>query len=194
MLLVSLGRGEEGLLEAKRAVELDPFGPRAQLGMVRLATWLVTGKRPHLNLPVAERRPIRTLEPGEPWARARDAYEYAVDGQCVDAREAISGARPIAPESFRMLAFVARVDWLCGQKGRARALLEKMKRRSDVRDHGFRIALVHTAFGEQDSAFAWLQHQRWTLGELSTLRADLQVDPLRSDPRFPGLLKQLGVQ
>lgn len=194
MLLVVLGRGQEALLEAKRAAELDPFGPRAQLGMLRLATWLVTGKRPHLNLPVAERRPIRSVEPGEPWAPARDAYEYALEGRCAEAAEAISGARQHAPESSRMLAFVARVDWLCGQKRRARALLEKMKRRPDIRDHGFRIALVHIAFGQQDSAFVWLQHQRWTLGELATLRADVQVDPLRSDPRFPELLKRLGVR
>ena len=194
MLLVVLGRGREALLEAKRAAELDPFGPRAQLGMLRLATWLVTGKRPHLNLPVAARRPIRSVEPGEPWAAARDAYEYALEGRCAEAAGGISAARQHAPESSRMLANVARVDWLCGQKSRARALLEKMKRRPDIRDHGLRIALVHIAFGEQDSAFVWLQHQRWTLGELATLRADVQVDPLRSDPRFPELLKRLGVR
>ena len=93
-----------------------------------------------------------------------------------------------------MLVHVATVDWLCGQKVRARALLERMKRRPDVQDHGFHIALVHTAFGEKDSAFAWLQHQRWTLGQLSGLSADRRVDPLRSDPRFPELLRRLGLR
>jgi len=191
MLLVALGRGEEALREARRGIELDPFGPTPQTGMLRYATWLVTGRRPHLDLPVAERRPVSKVEPGEPWARAQDAYEYAAEGKCGQAAEAISRARPLAPESFRMLAYVATVDWLCGNKARARAILETMKKRPDVHEHGFRIALVHTAFGENDSAFAWLQHQRWTLGQLSGLSADRRVDPLRSDPRYPELLRRL---
>jgi hypothetical protein len=66
-----------------------------------------------------------------------------------------------------------------------------MKRRADAHDHGFRIGLVHTAMGEIDSAFVWLQHQRWTLGQLSALSADRKVDPLRSDPRYLELLRRL---
>lgn len=93
-----------------------------------------------------------------------------------------------------MLAYIATVDWLCGKKTQARALLESMKQRSDARDHGFRIALVHTAFGERDSAFVWLQGTRWTLGQLSGLRADRRADPLRSDPRYPELLQKLGLR
>jgi DNA-binding SARP family transcriptional activator/TolB-like protein/Flp pilus assembly protein TadD len=194
ILLVAIGRGEEALREARRALELDPFGPNPQRGMVRYATWLVTGTRPHLKLPVAERRPILKVEPGDPWARAQDAYDYATEGQCAEADKAISIAQPLAPESLRMLAYVATVDWLCGKKARARALLERMKARPDVRDQGYRIALVHTAFGEKDSAFVWLQRTRWTLGQMSGLSADRRVDPLRSDPRFLQLLQRLGVR
>jgi Flp pilus assembly protein TadD len=194
VLLVALGRGHDALREAQRAIELDPFGPRGQVGMVRYATWLVTGERPHLKLPVAKRRVILKVEPGEPWARGYEAYDYATEGQCAEARTEITRARQLAPESFRMLAFVATVDWLCGEKARARALLDRMKRRRDAADQGFRIALVHTAFGEKDSAFVWIQRTRWTLGQLSGLSADRRADPLRSDPRYPELLRQLGLR
>jgi DNA-binding SARP family transcriptional activator/TolB-like protein/Flp pilus assembly protein TadD len=194
VLLVALGRGKEALSEAQRAMELDPFGPRGQTGMVRYATWLVTGERPHLRLPVAKRRVILKVEPGEPWARGHEAYDYAMEGQCAEARAEITRARQLAPESFRMLSFVATVEWLCGEKARARALLVKMKRRPDAHDQGFRIALVHTSFGEKDSAFAWLQGTRWTLGQLSGLSADRRADPLRSDPRYPELLRRLALR
>jgi len=194
ILLVALGRGEDALREARRAMELDPFGPTPQIGMVRYATWLVTGKRPHLKLPVSERRPTLQLEPGDPWGRAQEAYDYAEEGQCTQADKSISRAQPLAPQSFRMLSYVASVDWLCGRKSRARTLLGTMKKRFDSRSQGYRIALVHTALGEKDSAFAWLPRTRWTLGQLSGLSADRRMDPLRSDRRYAELLKRLEVR
>jgi hypothetical protein len=68
-----------------------------------------------------------------------------------------------------------------------------MKRNPVARDHGSRIAALHTLFGEKDSAFAWLEHHRWTTAQLAGMRADRYLDPLRSDPRFTKLQRRLGV-
>jgi hypothetical protein len=86
------------------------------------------------------------------------------------------------------------VYWWCGERARARALLAEMKRRPDARDQGFRIASLHTLFGEKDSAFVWLERHRWTMAELSGLSATKAMDPLRSDPRFPQLQRRLGMR
>jgi hypothetical protein len=86
------------------------------------------------------------------------------------------------------------VYWWCGEVVRARAVLAQMKRRPDAPDHGLRIAWLHTLFGERDSAFAWLDHHRWTMAELSALSADQGMDRLRSDPRFAQLQRRLGVR
>ena len=67
-------------------------------------------------------------------------------------------------------------------------------RRPDARDHGLRIAYLHTLFGEKDSAFAWLEHNHWTMAQLTGMMADIQLEPLRSDPRFVRLQRQLGVR
>jgi tetratricopeptide (TPR) repeat protein len=195
ILLVGLGRGQDALREAQRAAQLDPFGPRGQLAMQRYATWLLTGKRPHLKLPVAQRRPILKIEPGEPWARAREGVEYAEQGRCAEAHLEIQRAQQLVPaDNLGMLKFVATVYWWCGERARARALLVNMKQRPDVRDSGFHIAWLHTLFGEKDSAFVWLQHQRWTISKLSGLSAGRWMDPLRPDPRFQQLLRRLGVR
>jgi TolB-like protein/Flp pilus assembly protein TadD len=194
ILLVALGRGEEALREAQRAQELDPFAPRGVTAALRYATFLVTGQRPHLKLPVADRFPILKAEPGEPWARAQNAYELSVEGRCPEARTEILRARQLAPESRRMIAYVASVHWLCGERARARALVEEMKRRPDAHDHGFRIAQAYAIFGEKDSAFVWLGRQRWTLGQLSGVSADRRTDLLRSDPRYAQLLRNLGLR
>jgi hypothetical protein len=69
-----------------------------------------------------------------------------------------------------------------------------MKRRPDWRDHAFEAALMHIFFGEKDSAFVWLGHNRWTLVQLSQLSASPYLDPLRSDPRFVPLLRRLSLR
>ena len=191
VLLVALGRGEEALREAERTLQLDPFAPRGATAMKRYAEFLVTGKRPHLKLPVTQRRPILKLEPGEPWARAREAYELAEVGKCDDARSEILRAQQLAPDSnLRMMPFIGGVHWFCGQRDSVAMLVESMKRRPDARAHGFRLAWLYTLMGEKDSAFAWLSGARMTMASLSGLAADQAQDGLRSDPRFPELLRR----
>jgi TolB-like protein/DNA-binding SARP family transcriptional activator/Flp pilus assembly protein TadD len=195
ILLVALGRGQDALREARRAAELNPFGPRGQLVMQRYATWLLSGERPYLKLPVAQRRPILKVEPGEPWARAREGVEFAEEGKCAEARSEIQRARQLVQRNnLRMLQHVGSVYWRCGERGRARALLAEMKRRPDARERGSRMAVLHALFGEKDSAFAWLEHHRWTMSQLSGLSAGPPMDPLRSDPRFAQLQRRLGVR
>jgi len=194
VLLVALGRGEDAKREAERAEELDPLSPKT-LAMRRHAHFLITGERPFLKLPPRERRAILKIEPNEPWALARQAEDLAQGGECADARSDIERAQRLAPNNVRMRPFMARVDWWCGDRARARALLDDMKRRSDVRDYAFDVALLHTQFAEKDSAFIWLErHDRWTVVELALLSASYHVDALRSDPRFLRLQRRLGVR
>jgi DNA-binding SARP family transcriptional activator/TolB-like protein/Flp pilus assembly protein TadD len=195
VLLVALGRGDEALRESKRAEQLDPFGPRGLKAMQRYALWLMTGERPYMKLPVTERRPILKLEPGEPWARAKEGVELAMEGRCAEGRAEIAHARQLAPgNNFRMLPFVGWVDWLCGERGHARSLLGEMKQMPDVHDNGMRVAWLHTVFGETDSAFVWLERETWTMAELSGLSADQVFDPLRSDPRFAQVMRRTGIR
>ncbi len=93
-----------------------------------------------------------------------------------------------------MVSGEAMLRWFCGDKPAARTLLVRLKQRPDARDQGIRIATLHTLFGEKDSAFAWLEPTEWTLTKLTDLRANRWLDPLRSDPRYPELLTQLGLR
>ncbi len=195
VMLVALGRGQEALAEATRAQQLDRLPPRGLTAMKRYALWLVTGKRPHLDSAVTTRRPILKVEPGEPWARSREAAELAEEGRCDEARTQIAQAQRLVNENnFRMLPPVIEVHWHCGERERAREMLAAMKQLPGVEENGYRLALVHILFGEHDAAFWWLRRQRWTVGELSGLSADQALDPVRADPRFPELLRELGIR
>ena len=194
VLLIALGRGQDAKVEAERAEELDPLSPKT-LAMKRNAHFLITGERPFRKLPPRERRAILKIEPNEPWALGRQAEDLAQAGECADAHSDIERAQRLAPNNVRMRPFMGRVDWWCGDRARARALLDDMKRRSDVRDYAFDVALLHTQFGETDSAFVWLErHDRWTVVELALLSASYWVDALRPDPRFLRLQRRLGVR
>ena len=100
----------------------------------------------------------------------------------------------VPANNMRMLPYVGSVYWWCGERAQARWLLAETKRRPDARDQGYRIAQLHTLFGEKDSAFVWLERHRWTMAELSGLSATKAMDPLRSDPRFAQLQQRLGVR
>jgi DNA-binding SARP family transcriptional activator/Tfp pilus assembly protein PilF len=195
VLLVALGRAEEGQREARLAARLDPLVSRGHAAMQRYAHWLLTGTRPHLQMPVRERRPWLKDEPGDPWPHARQAEELAQAGECAAARKDLDRALRLNADNVRMRPEIARVDWWCGERTRARALLDDMKRRPDARDNAFHVAQLHTLFGEKDSAFVWLdRHERWMVIELAMLSALHHMDPLRSDSRYLRLQKRLGMR
>lgn len=196
VLLVALGRGTEALREANKAAELDPLSPRGVMAMQRYARFLMSGEREERRQRVAQRRwSILKVEPGEPFAIAYDALDFADEGSCVDARSQLERAQRLVPDdNRRMLELAAMVRWSCGERTRALAMVNEMARRPDAHDHGYRIALPLARFGQKDSAFAWLARHRWTVGQLSGLSADARLDPLRSDPRYAELLRQLGLR
>jgi DNA-binding SARP family transcriptional activator/TolB-like protein len=195
VLLVGLGRGEEALEVSKRAEELDPFGPQEVRAIQLFAQYLITGERPWRKVPIEQRRaPILNLEPGHSWAIASQAVFAAEEGKCAEARSEIERAQELNPGNVRLLHFVAGAYWICGDRTRARGVLDQMKRHPYARDHGLWIATVHSMFGEKDSAFAWLDRTDWRGGPRGSLRAYRWLDPLRSDPRYGELLKELGLR
>jgi eukaryotic-like serine/threonine-protein kinase len=62
--------------------------------------------------------------------------------------------------------------------------------------HGsaYRIAALYADLGDQDQAFRWLdtayEEHDW---QLEGLKTDFYLDPLRSDPRFPELVRKVGL-
>jgi hypothetical protein len=59
---------------------------------------------------------------------------------------------------------------------------------------GYEIALVYAGLGEKDEAFAWLEKSLAAHDKgLTYLKIDPCVDPLRSDVRFDGLVRRVGL-
>jgi hypothetical protein len=123
------------------------------------------------------------------------AVGLAEEGRCPEARTELARAQQLAPgNNTRMQGLAGAVHLACGDRARALAIAEEMKRRPDSHDHGHRIAMLLAPLGETDSALVWLGRNQWTLGQFSGLSADYRLDPVRSDPRFAEFLRELGLR
>lgn len=100
-----------------------------------------------------------------------------------------------AAKSPHTLGHLGALYAVAGQKRDALKSLATLK--SDVQDHGigqYEVALVYTALGDKKSAIEWLRRasDAHDIG-LLYIRIDPFLDPLRSDPEFQKLVKQIGL-
>ncbi len=79
---------------------------------------------------------------------------------------------------------------MAGRRDEAMKIIEILGEEGDP--HA--IAAIHGLLGEKDQAFEWLErgYQERELGPW--LRAELQWDPLRDDPRFHDLLRRMNLE
>ena len=91
-------------------------------------------------------------------------------------------------------AWLGHAFALGGQRDSARSVLRHLETRSAheyVQPYAF--ALVYSGLGESDAAFRSLEQAiQLRSEELALLQIDPGMDPLRSDPRFAGMLRRIG--
>ena len=84
---------------------------------------------------------------------------------------------------------------LAGRTADARKVLDELKTRSTQRYVSWRdIAVIEASLGEKNEAFAALEkaYQLRDSG-IVFMKVDPLFDPLRSDARFPALLRRIGL-
>jgi adenylate cyclase len=186
VLLALLNRKEEALQQSRRASELDPTSQEIQ--SKRTEIQFFAGVEARLgNLGRVE----AMADPNNPAVYAVRAVTFARKGRCAEAYQENQHAQELAPNNSIMLAGLVLVHQACKDSSRAKALLAQLKRRPDAKLMALYIAMPHVAAHEPDSAFVWLEQSRWGVQTYWLLRTSKFLDPLRSDPRFPELLRSL---
>ncbi|MHC4071553.1 MAG: protein kinase domain-containing protein, partial [Planctomycetota bacterium] len=106
----------------------------------------------------------------------------------------IERAISLAGRTPVLVALLAKTYALSGRKGDVETLLKELKESQEKGTYVLPIyfAEVYTSLGNKDEAFRWLQKasEERSYGML-LLRHDWYWDPLRSDPRFDEVLKQM---
>jgi len=186
-LLVNTGRCDAGLAEGRRAVDLDPLSPVANLA---LGIQLNSARR-HAEA-VAQLQQTLTL--GRNFADTNyflfEAYanqELYQEAVAVYARQKLLDGEPPAEVDALTDAF-ARDAWRGFLQQRIRALEAKSEPVPEE------VAAFCARAGDRDRAFTWLEKSYASRSaRLTHLKVDARYDNLRADPRFTDLLGRVGL-
>jgi serine/threonine protein kinase/Flp pilus assembly protein TadD len=188
--LIQQGRLDEAQTEIKRAHELDPVSLIVN-SVLAYASYLAR----HYDQAIEQER--KTLELDEQFAPAHWVLGMAFEqeGKFGEAIAELQKAttldsHPIYP------AALGHAYGVAGHRGEARAVLAKLVKLSKERDIAWNeIAIVYAGLGERKEALATLQKaSKRHDSMLNWLKVDPRLDILRSDPRFPNLIRGMNLQ
>jgi len=189
LFLVLTGRGEESVVAAKKAVELDPVTP---ILILQLANCFYFSRR--YDEAVAAYHKFLEIQPKFLFALKGLARCYTEKGMLEEARIIIESIEPNAQDYPHLISAKAFIYGQIGDSETAFKMIEELLEIAKMRYISpYEIALVYAGLNDLENAFAWLEkafEERSTL--LVFLKADPYFDNLRKDSRFDDLLRRVG--
>jgi serine/threonine protein kinase/tetratricopeptide (TPR) repeat protein len=190
LFLGSLGRFEEAVAAAKRALDLDPASPA---GSHFLAVQLYLSRQ--FDQAIQEGHKTLEMDPNY-------AIAYAVLGQAYLGKGLYRQALPdldkylaLSRGSASSLELLGYAYARLGERNEALRMVEELRalaKRSFV--SSFSFALVYAGLEDRDQAFTWLEKAcEERFNRLAYVKVEAFWDPLRSDPRFAELLRRIGL-
>ena len=185
--LSGMGRHDEALQQAVTARTLDPLSPIIQ-------TWI--GLRYYFagkyDDAIAEYRKALELDPDFAPAHWHLGWAYEQTGRFKEGVSEAQRALAIDEGSLLYLASLGHAYARAGMKSEARATLARLAQASTSRYvSSYDVAVIYIALGDTTVGLDWLERaydeqSPW----IGYLRVDPRLDPVRSDPRFEGLLRK----
>jgi TolB-like protein/DNA-binding winged helix-turn-helix (wHTH) protein/Flp pilus assembly protein TadD len=191
--LMAMGRVLESETESKRAVQLDPMGD----ALNSCLCWHSFAAHDYdQSIRLAEK--FLTSQPDDSWELSILGWDYEQKRMPDQAVAKFSRAVEVTkdtPFNSFYLAALGHAYAMAGNRPEAENILQTLSDRGKKSYVSpFDLALVHAALGEKDEAFGLLDK---AIAERSTFlvytKWEPRLDPLRSDPRFKQVLKQIGL-
>lgn len=189
LFLAAVGRLEEAQAHSQRAVDLDPLS----VPIASTAGWIAhyRGKQDEAERRLKDAIAMDTLNPLAHLYLGRVFQSQGRNADAIAEYERLGGLRNWVPTVAGMGYVEAAIG---NRRGGLQALaqMDSIRRTAYVTAYG--VALVYTALGDQDRAFAYLdqavkERTHW----LVWLRRDFRWAPLRADPRFEEIARRVGL-
>jgi TolB-like protein len=186
LMLQMTGRTGESIREIKTAVELEPLSLIMNANLA--GAYMFDGQN-ELALDLAKK--TFELDPNFISGRFWLAYAYCANKKYDETIELVNGAAKDQTTQRLLSRFLGYAYAKSGRRSEAESILAAYK--SDVAFTGFSEAVIYSALGDKDRAFAALETDFIGKGDFSRIRVDPLVADLRDDPRFADLVKRMNL-
>jgi serine/threonine-protein kinase len=188
LFLMANERHEEASAEIEKARQLDPLSPI----ILGDAAWVYYGARRY-DRALALARQWVEQEPESPWSHTNLGLALEKTGHVAQAIRELEKAASI-DRSVTILEWLGGTYAVAGRRDDARRILAELTGRAQK---GYvcpyEIATVYAGLGEKDNAIQWLQKGvRERADCMPWIQSDSKMDPLRADPRFAAILRDVG--
>jgi TolB-like protein/thioredoxin-like negative regulator of GroEL len=179
---VMMGRSTEGLEALRKAVVLDPLN--LALLIVYGDALLAAGHAEEALSALAE---ALKLDPNNPETHGRRGFVYYSLGDAESARAACA----IESDEWAVLTCRALAANKLGKRSEAEAALNRLRETSGD-SAAYQYANIYAQRGETEKALDWLEKAyRLRDSGLYQLKTDYLMDPIRKEPRFQTIEKEL---
>jgi TolB-like protein/DNA-binding winged helix-turn-helix (wHTH) protein/Flp pilus assembly protein TadD len=186
-----LGKIEQAIAELECALELDPLS-------LEVRCWLVLelflGREYERGLEQAQQ--LVELESEHHLAQMMLGLIYLGAQRFEESEQAFRRAVRLSDELPLMMGWLGLALGMGGHIAEARRLLERLR---EIANHRFVLptsfAWLHLGLGDIDEAFTWMERAVYRNDEwVHPLKTYPFLDPLRSDPRFHGLMHKINLE
>jgi adenylate cyclase len=190
-LLLSLGRLDESVELAARALELDPLSPQYR----RILGWKLYFDRQY-DRAIAWHEEQLLADPNDRSLHMWLGWTYMSAGRHDEALASMQRVVESVPEGSPdgwARGYLAMAHAAAGRRAEAAAILGQLEAGKPEQIDPFGLAVTYGFLGDQDRAFHWLdklaeRNHHWIM---ETARIHPTFDPLRPDPRFSRFLEKI---
>jgi TolB-like protein/Flp pilus assembly protein TadD/DNA-binding XRE family transcriptional regulator len=186
--LMAVGRVEESLQESRRCLELDPLDLAVNVHL----TWHYHFAGQY-DEAIEQCWKTSELHPNSSWPAWFFGLAYEQQGEIGRAEEELQVAVKMSGDVTFAAAALGHLYGLAGKAGKAQAIFEELVTRS-TRGYvpAYDIALVCLGLGRQDQALEYLfKALQERSGWMTYINVDPRLQPLRQDPRYKAILKEM---
>jgi tetratricopeptide (TPR) repeat protein len=182
--LMAMGRFEEAIAQAKRALQHDPF---SYVGKWTLAN-MYYGARQYEQA-IATCQEMVELNPNDPRA---DGWLELIYGQLGRYEDAVTARQKLMTLSGASPDEVEALGRAYSESGSRGYWMWRLERLEGEYDRPIGTAYIYAQLGERDQAFAWLEEAYVKReGMMYLLKTSPWWDPLRDDPRYDDLVRRM---